>query len=503
MSEQALPIPVPLLRLDGDTARDPAALATWHEALSDALRSDLPHDLLALWLYTPAGEPVLLGPEALAQDNLDVPTAAPRVDLEQLARIELVVRRAYASVATMPVPQGDRDVGLLLVADLRPDVYGEAELGLLHHVATAIGPTMGRLARPEEIRRRSGVDDGLAEALRTLAEAGRTDPPPRAYTQLVSRAIGEVVPHERLELLVPDGAGEQCYRLGRHKRGPIWSDPALVVGWSRARIERLLEGDDVFAVGDARRDERIDPKVLEALSDGAPPPRSLAGARLGSAEQPIGYLVLGAGPADAFAPGALERLRPLAGAVASRVEVFLLRWRHEVLRAHVGVLRSVPSHLGKISEILATTARLGEATRLVMQEAQALIPFERLEFSLRSGEPDTVSLLTPGATLPLADLPRVPLRNTPVGKVIRGEAPHLLTGEPGVRALRSMLVVPLRVAGRVIGAMTLAASGPGAFNPADVALAQQLADAMAPHFELLRRSAAPVPPATAWRRLPK
>jgi hypothetical protein len=57
------------------------------------------------------------------------------------------------------------------------------------------------------------------------------------------------------------------------------------------------------------------------------------------------------------------------------------------------------------------------------------------------------------------------------------------------------------VAGRVFGGVTLLAAGLESFTRADIALAQQLADLIAPHLELLRRaSMAPSPVAPAWRR---
>ncbi|HET9041282.1 MAG TPA: hypothetical protein VFN40_13980, partial [Gemmatimonadales bacterium] len=40
---------VPLLRAE-QALGDPDALVTWYGALSNALSSDLPHDLLGLWL---------------------------------------------------------------------------------------------------------------------------------------------------------------------------------------------------------------------------------------------------------------------------------------------------------------------------------------------------------------------------------------------------------------------------------------------------------------------
>jgi GAF domain-containing protein len=64
-------------------------------------------------------------------------------------------------------------------------------------------------------------------------------------------------------------------------------------------------------------------------------------------------------------------------------------------------------------------------------------------------------------------------------------------------------VVPLRVGGRIFGCLTLLAAGADAFTRADIALAQQLADVIAPHLELQRRASLSSPPvAPGWRRRP-
>src|SRR6266508_6025413 len=89
---------VPLLRPEQGLG-DPDALATWHAALSNGLAADVPHDLLGLWLYPSHGDPVLLGPEALAKDDLAVPLPGPRVEPAQVALLEDIVRDAgYGSV---------------------------------------------------------------------------------------------------------------------------------------------------------------------------------------------------------------------------------------------------------------------------------------------------------------------------------------------------------------------------------------------------------------------
>src|SRR5918995_4512153 len=99
---------VPILRLDQGVG-DADALATWHQALSNALAADVPHDLLALWLYPQAGGVVLLGPEALAQDDLSVPLPSPQLQPDQLVILEEIVRDAgYRSAASFPIRFGRR-----------------------------------------------------------------------------------------------------------------------------------------------------------------------------------------------------------------------------------------------------------------------------------------------------------------------------------------------------------------------------------------------------------
>src|SRR5688572_29875606 len=98
MDQQPTELPlIPLIRTD-EKVRDPVLLATWHAALSNALGVELPHTLLALWLYPAGGSVVLLAPEELAQDNLAVPVPNPDLSEAQISSVAAAVRRAYPSV---------------------------------------------------------------------------------------------------------------------------------------------------------------------------------------------------------------------------------------------------------------------------------------------------------------------------------------------------------------------------------------------------------------------
>ncbi len=521
---------VPLLRLKGNSW-DEVALETWLEALSGLLAPELPHDLMALWVYPPNGPAVLVGPSALAQDHLEIPAPAPHLGQDELYTMEQRIRTAgYASVVCMAVPHGDRDVGLLLLADLRPARYGLPEAVLLRNVADSLGSTLARVARqgrdslppprvdgtpPPPERRRSEPGRKLLELNALLANLGLAESAsrtPREFTEFVSKAVQSMLPHDRIQLLVPDASAQEHYRFDRHGPGTFWSDPALVV--TRAQFDpAALFGDaDDILVGDTGTGQGLLAWCPDTPGGGAAPAaaRSVVGVRLLSQTRVAGYLLLGGDGPDFFRREDLELLRQVAPLVAVRVDSFLLAWQVQVMRSHLSVLRNVPAHLGRIAEVLATTAHVGAATRLFAREASTVLPFDRMEFSLKLGEADEVVIVSPGDARPLPDVPLVSVAGTELGRVLRGELPHAyasarrqLERETGPTRPTAALVVPLRVGGRIFGCLTLLAAGADAFTRADIALAQQLADVVAPHLELLRRAAlSPSPLAQGWRRRP-
>ncbi len=517
---------VPLLRLDG-AAWDEVGLETWREALSSMIGSEVAHDLLGLWLAPPDRPAVLLGPPALAEDALELPRPLPRVTDEQLHTVERTVRSAgYGSVICVAIPHGGRDVGFMLVANLRHGEYGAPEAIFMREAAVELGPIMGRLARQwvetlggggkAQVAARDGAPglstrdiNGLMD---TLGAALRDALTPRQLVQLIGSAIEHVLPHDAIELLIPDEAAEQHYRLSGHVHGLLWSHPSLVVTQADFQPGRLFEKADHLLVTDVETDRRL-PIGVFRRDVGEEPPRSIVGVRLqGSGGALIGYLLLGNSGRDFYWDADVDLLARAGAVVAPRVESVILGWELDVLQSHLGVLRSVPAHLGRIAEILATTAHLGAATRLVAQEAAAVLPFSQCEFALRLGGDEEVVVFEPGETRPLSQLPVMRYAGTELGRVLDGELSHAFAEarRPGTAPSSDQpasqpsaaVVVPLRVGGRVFGTMTLLATGPQSFTRADVSLAQQLADVLAPYLELMRQGRVPARASSqAWRRI--
>ncbi|HSE27415.1 MAG TPA: hypothetical protein VLA95_04245 [Gemmatimonadales bacterium] len=482
MNARDLP-PIPVLRLEA-TAPDEVALDTWREVLSGALGSELPHSLLALWLFDAAGQPVLLGPPALAEDHLQVPQPAPRIDHRELEKLEDILRRAgYASALALGIPLGDQDVGLILVADFPKGLYGDDQLLFLRRTAEAIGPSLGRVARmlaggpPAVESRASGGDDLLRDLGRALAA-----PTPKAIATGLSAALQPALPHDRLAIVVREPTLPDLYLLSGHESGMLWGEPALVIPAAAFDADSLAAGAASFVVPDAGAGRPAWPPTA-----GTSPMRSVAGAALRGTEGALGWVLVGSGSPGLLDDAARVQLEAVAPLVAPRVEALLLGFRAQVLRSHLGVLRNVPASLARVAELLAATPQLGAALRLVAREAASLLPFTRLEVAVRMGSGEDVAMLGPGDTRPIAELPVTSAAGSDLGRVVRGEQPHALaTGRPGGE-VTGALIVPLRVAGRITGALLLHAAGPEGFGRPDAALAQQLADVLAPQVELARR----------------
>jgi hypothetical protein len=489
MNARDLP-PIPVLRLES-TAPDNVALETWREVLSSALGPELPHSLLALWLYDD-GVPVLLGPAALAEDRLVVPRPAPRLDERELARLEDILRRAgYSSALAVGVPLGGEDVGLILIADFPKDRYGAEQARFLRAAAEAIGPSLARVKRLRGVTsdraleadpaaaHEAGSDAEFLAALGDALAAG----PPKEFARRLSVALQPSLPHDRLAIVVRDPTLHDPYLLSGHEHGTLWGDPALVIPAAAFNAERVANGAPGFAVADT-----TDSPPAWPPGAAASPIRSVVGAALRGAGGTIGWLLAGSGQAGLHGDAGRERLESVAPLVAPRVEALLLAFQAQVLRSHVGVLRNVPASLARAAELFVTTAPFGAAFKLVAKEAASLLPFTRLELAVRIGTEDEVVMLAPGEARPPGELPVTSAAGTDLARVVRGEQAHALaTGRPGAE-VTGALIVPLRLVGRIIGALILHAAGPEGFNRSDAALAQQLADVMAPHVELLRRA---------------
>lgn len=469
---------------------DPVAIATWHLALSDSVRAELPHELLALWLFPAAGGVVLLGPAALAEDDVCLERPAPFLTQEQLLTLEDRVRRAgYASVIAAPVRDHDRDLGLMLLAALSAGQYGPIQamrlFDLLRHLAHPFRELAERApAEPHGLTLTESLDSDalLARVAAIAAEA-------RSGSELVTRMsalVHAAMPHDELVVLVPTATGEGWEWLGSEGTRRRWRSARAAASDQPAGLAILrdrLAHASVIAIRDlgAERDGLAWPAQPDRPDH--PRIRAMLATTLLASGDTVGYLLVGSVAADLYRPADEARMRAMADLVGPAVAA--LTWRQEALalRRTVSAMEGPGGALAKVVRRLATVAHFGETTREVDSVLRGLTGASAVRFVLRLGPSEAVAVV-PGEVRPLLDLPLLGIADAPFAPVLRGDAPMLLLQDGPVEEL----VLPLRLAGRPFGAMIL--SGPAGGRLASMTLtAQQLADAIAPHLELLRREA--------------
>jgi hypothetical protein len=459
---------VPILRVDAGQI-DSVALATWHQALSNTVSVEVPHDLMGLWLYPSQGGAALVGPAELAADDLPVPIPAPHLRPEELAAVEKVVLDAgYRSASCLPISFGKRDVALLLVADLQPGRYGPAERVLLQCVARRVAPMLGRIARqwvPVEASS-SRQQERIAGLLETVAQANRDTSAPQSFLAGVSRGLAPLMPHDHIELLVPNAAGDLYFRLGEHAGGPLWADPSLAISRQHLDIAGIFDPRTDLLVSDTYEDERWPRGFLTASEPAGADIRAVVGARLSFGRGAVAYLLVGSIGPEIYGEDDVGLIAPQVGGFIRTTEP-----------------QQQPETLSRIAGLLATTSDPAAATRLIAAEGARLLPLARLTIALRVAEEDRIILVEPGEQRALGRLPQMSMGATTLGRVIRGEAPHSLLHSKS----ESRLIVPLRAAGKVHGALVFRAPQ-NALAESHIDPAQRLADIAAADLELLRLS---------------
>ncbi len=302
-------------------------VATWHEALGAAVSTVLPHDLLALWLHPSRGGSVLLGPAALVADRLAPPPAEPLIAQEELFRLEDRFRNGgYASVMAVPIRAEVQDVGLLVAASLAEHAYGLHDSRTLHRVALGLASSCRRLAAypwivpPPEAEEPTAVVAVVTETILDAMDHARdgTD-----LVQLLSDALSNQLPHDRLELVAVAPAPE-CWALVAEARVP---SRALTVDATASdaidRVVQSLGARSVARIDDLRARGIAWPSVADQR--GATRTTSMLAARLEVGGEMVGWLWFGSEAPRWFGEGDESVARLAARIIAPRVAAWAAR----------------------------------------------------------------------------------------------------------------------------------------------------------------------------------
>jgi GAF domain-containing protein len=478
---------VPVFSLE-EGPPDAVTVAAWHLALSNLIGVEVHHDLLGLWLFPTKGGVVLLAPTELARDRIAVPVPSPHLTQHELLELEERVRRAgYQSVIAIPVRGQDRDVGLALFADLEPGRYGVPQALRLHGTIRRLVAPFSALASSPPLALAMAAEpevtpDNVAELIARAAAESRNG---SELLRLVSGVIHPLVPHERLEVVMPAANPGEWLFLSGGPEGQRWGSAPDDVSETVLGLVMRCDRDGSLLIPDLREVTGTRWPTYH-VSRATQRIRSVVGVQLVVAGQPPAWLLLGGAAPGMYRPADREVLSVAAPALALRVQGFRNALDAEVSRAQLHGLQATQSRTARLAAMLASTPHWGEALRRFSQEATEALGYARVRFLLRLGE-DRLVTIEPGEVRPLGSLPVEPLEPTPLADLLGGEIPFLVSGEGGTD-----LAVPLRVAGRAMGACQFLGGVPReAGHP--VSGAQQLADVLAPHLELVRRGALAFP----------
>jgi GAF domain-containing protein len=310
---------IPILAWPG---RRPALgeLSAWYEALAEAIGVTMPVDLVACWLLPTRGGSVLVGPPGLAASDLPVPVAEPLLGHEGLFALEDRLRAAgYRSAMAVPIRSEVQDVGMLAIGAFAADAFSLGAHRTLTRIAAQLGPSCRRLAAEPWIAPARTAEDAttssatLTGALLDAMDRARTG---ADLVQLVSDALSEVVPHDRLDIIAVAPAPDCWAQLSQDGPRRYALPSAAAIDGIDALVHHL--GHQVTAcIPDLAADELVWPGGPDR--PGSEHTRALLGARLSVGGEFIGWLWLGSESREWFREEDQATVRLAARLVSGRV----------------------------------------------------------------------------------------------------------------------------------------------------------------------------------------
>lgn len=472
---------VPVLPMQ-DGPPDAVGVAAWHLALSNLIGQEVPHDLLGMWLFPDRGGVMLLAPAELGRDRLDFSAPAPFLSQYQIFLLEERIRQAgYRSVLAIPIRDHGRDLGLAIFAHLEAGRYGPTQALRLVSLMRQVVPTFALLAESPPLALAAGpainvTHHNVAEVVARAAAEART---PSEMLRLVSGALQPLLPHERIEVAVPGLMRGSWALLSAGAENHRWGEvPAGVSAAVNGLISRAA-ADGSLMVGNLRSLQLTWPAYRETRA--LLRVQAVLGIRLAVAGGEEAWLLLGGAAPDGFRETDRELLRVLAPVIALRVHGLRMALEAEVTRAQLAS-RPGQNRAGRLAAAFAGTPQWSEAMGYFVDDLRESLGFAEVRFALRWSDDGFVEFPA-GDPRPLALLPVHPLPGSALEPLFEATVPHLLLGAEDCN-----LALPLRVAGRVIGALELL-QGPSTQAEQLVSSAQLFADLVAPHLELVRRAA--------------
>ncbi len=348
---------------------------------------------------------------------------------------------------------------------------------------------------PADVADRLALLDALAGLARVTAES----PDSAATLDGFSAAVQPLIPHDWVNLAWLQDDGQRFHLIGRIVGDGTASSPASRDG------EIMADGSPAahtLRTGEPRliADFQSDPLWAEA-----PPHVRAMAAREGLhagisvalrlAGRVIGALVFASRQPGRYTLGHVTMAQRIADQVAPFVENLRLYARERRQREHIEALNA-------IGRTIAASLEVDEVFSVFADAARRLLDHDRVGVSLLSEDGTALERLAFAAHVPTAFAweERVPLEGTNLSLVLYDDAPLWssdLPHDPRVykpldreaverEGLGSLIAVPLRAKGRAFGILTFSSTRPGRYDESRVAVAQQIADQIAPFLDNVR-----------------
>jgi signal transduction histidine kinase/DNA-binding NarL/FixJ family response regulator len=363
-------------------------------------------------------------------------------------------------------------------------------------VAAAAGPPApGEGSRPDDVAGRLALLDALAGLARVTAES------PDSATTLdgFSVAVRPLIPHDWVNVAWLEADGQRYHLLGRvvgadgqgeapPEEGEVLTDHSPITHTLRTGEPRLMA------------DYLRDPLWHEA----APHVRAMAarqGLRAGVAValrlagRIIGALVFASRQPNRYTPGHVAVAQAIADQLAPFVENLRLYAIERRQREHIEALNA-------IGQTIAASLEVDDVFPVFAAATRRLLDHDRTGVSVLSEDGTALERLAFASHVPtvFAFEERVPLDQTNLSLVITEDAPLWssdLAADPRVekaldrqavtrQGLASLIAVPLRAKGRAFGLLSFTSLTAGCYDESHVAVAQQIADQIAPFLDNVR-----------------
>jgi PAS domain S-box-containing protein len=439
---------------------------------SDSLELGVPRYLDEL----PATEVALL-----SQDSMVVYAHDQTSDPIEQSRLK---ERGWASMLALPMMAQGHVLGLVQLYDERPErQYIERDIGLTRTMANQAAVAIQRAKLFQAERQQRQEAEALRQASLVLGATLDTD----QVLETLLDQIGRVIPYDAANIMwIENGNIEIIHQRGYERPETAGVSADLHVPLSTIPIlERMWTGRAPYIVPDTQDD----PEWVEMPFGGWI--RSSAGSPIVIRDQVVGFFSLDSRTPEFYKAEHASLLTAFANHAAVAIENARL-YQVELQR------RQEMAAINRITRGLASGLGFAHLFDSLVRDLGTLVHFDRASVALVDDPqmPKTFRMhaIHDGPNAPLNAGTLMPIASSAASEDVLNGRPHLtvdLVAEADYPAehflyesgLRSRVNLPLHAGGRIIGALNLSSRELDAYQPSQLPILQQIADAVAAAIE--------------------